>query len=132
MNETDLEKRVAALKSVFGSRVKRARKEAGYSSQTKLANAAQSFDAGTVRDIERAHSGASFKTMVEISDLTAKPIAYFMPTYLLSTEIDSRAVETDLIMAAITQLSYDDILAARVLIERLVEHRKDLRDSPSR
>jgi len=132
MIETDLDMMVGTLKRVFGSRVKQARKEAGYSSQAKMADDATSFDKGTVRDLERAYSGASFKTIAELSELTGKPAAYFFPTYLLSKQTDTRTLETDLIMAALTQLDHDDILAARVLIERLVEHRKNLRNSGSK
>lgn len=124
MDENELKNQVDALKRLFGPRVKQARKAAGYSSQEKMANDAIGFDKGTVRDVERAHSGASFSTLVEISELTGKPIASFFPTYLLSQQTDDRIIETDLILAALTQLDYDDILALRVLIERLVEHRK--------
>ena len=124
MNETELERLIQALKDIFGSRVKEARQKAGYSSQEKMANDATAFDKGTVRDIERAFSGASFRTLVELSELTDTPIAFLFPTYMLSKGEDGRDAELNAIFAALSQLSLDDLMALRVVLERLAEYRR--------
>ena len=124
MSKGDLDKLLEDLKVFFGSRVKSARLDAGYSSQEKMA-ADATFDRGTLRDIERFFSGASFKTAVEISEITGKPLATLFPSYLLSKGPDERDAELDLLRFALLELSLDDIRAVRVVIERLAEHRKE-------
>ena len=126
MDQTELDKLIVALKSVFGARVKKARIDAGYTSQEKLA-ADATFDRGTIRDIERSFSGASFKTAVEISELTATPLAYLFPAYLLSQGNDERQVRIDSIRYALAQLDMEDIEMLGFVIDRLVEHRNRLR-----
>ena len=129
MTETELEDLINALKGIFGGRVKEARQAAGYSSQGKLADAALSFDSGTVRDIERAYSGTSFKKLVEISELTNTPIAFLFPTYMLSAGEDGRETEIDSLIAALSQLNVEDIKALRIMIERLAEYRREVEDT---
>jgi len=127
MTETELEDLINALKRVFSGRVKEARQSAGYSSQAKLANDAISFDSGTIRDIERAFSGTSFKTIVEISELTNTPIAFLFPTFMLSNGADGRDVELDALFAALAQLDVNDVKALRVMIERLAEYKREMK-----